>query len=180
MEEVDVWDLIGSTMGEEVQGSGQVQGKGDSQGCVQQQQQQLHLNKWDQVVQNLKLCDQQLSKLQQLRSNCMDQFEQLINQRVELSKQAVMSLLPQDEQYAKKQKQNLTCFFEKECHKSQINDILAKLKSNIRQEQKVISELDQVVFSEVLSPLQGAWFIVDCYPQHCDCMSLLNAVHRKC
>ncbi|KAL3160748.1 hypothetical protein ABBQ32_010657 [Trebouxia sp. C0010 RCD-2024] len=61
----------------------------------------------------------------------------------------------------------------------QLPDLLAKLEHNLEEELRHISEQDYVTLTKMLKPVQAAWFIVLAYPEHCDCLALLNAVQRK-
>lgn len=94
-----------------------------------------------------------------------------------------------------------------ESTQDQLPVLLAKLEQNLARELRHISEQDYVTLTKMLKPvqvrtslvavhvllrsvaagkyltvaamLQAAWFIVLAYPEHCDCLALLNAVQRK-
>jgi hypothetical protein len=53
---------------------------------------------------------------------------------------------------------------------------MTRLRANLIEEQKALGELDYLVIMRLLDPLQAAYSVVQCYPVHCDVVSLLNAV----
>lgn len=57
--------------------------------------------------------------------------------------------------------------------------LVSKLEQNLERELRHISEQDHVTISKMLKPVQAAWFIILAYPEHCDCLALLNAVQRQ-
>ena len=69
-------------------------------------------------------------------------------------------------------------FFKRHKHTNKIANVLGMLKANLVEEQRALGELDVLVLSRLLDPLQCAQAIVAAYPHHCDVVSLLNAVHH--
>jgi hypothetical protein len=55
-------------------------------------------------------------------------------------------------------------------------DVLRKLRRSLAQEQKEIAEIEHLVYMKLLDPLQLSRCILTAFPQHCDAVSLLNAI----
>ena len=54
--------------------------------------------------------------------------------------------------------------------------VLERLRVNLQEEQKVLAELDFVVYTKLLDPVQVAKCVLAAYPRHCDVVSLLNVL----
>eukprot|EP01025_Chloroclados_australasicus_P034219 TRINITY_DN35034_c0_g1_i1.p1 TRINITY_DN35034_c0_g1~~TRINITY_DN35034_c0_g1_i1.p1 ORF type:complete len:459 (-),score=43.66 TRINITY_DN35034_c0_g1_i1:260-1444(-) len=145
-----------------------IPGDADSEG---QEQQVIKIQKWHRIVKNLKLNQQQVQRLQKLQEEVAEKLNLVYQIRLELNKRAISCLLP-------KTSNQPVGFLQKECNKSKMGELLAKLRETITAEHKIVTELDKKVFTEVLTALQGAWFIVACYPEHCYCMNLLSTIKQ--
>ena len=58
-------------------------------------------------------------------------------------------------------------------------DVLRRLRKNLAQEQKELVELEHLVYIKLLDPVQLSRCIMNAFPQHCDAVSLLNAIHAS-
>lgn len=56
-------------------------------------------------------------------------------------------------------------------------DILRRLRINLSQERETLSELDNIVYVDLLDCVQLSRCILTSFPQHCDAVSLLNAIY---
>lgn len=68
-------------------------------------------------------------------------------------------------------------FFKRYRHAFDTANVLRRLRANLAEEQKALAELDYLVYVKLLNPVQLARCILTAFPQHCDVVSLLNAVH---
>ncbi|DBB11695.1 TPA: hypothetical protein ACH3X3_007076 [Trebouxia sp. C0006] len=60
-----------------------------------------------------------------------------------------------------------------------LSALIAKLEQNLEKELRHISEQDYITVAKTLKPVQASWFIILAYPEHCDCLALLNAIQRQ-
>jgi hypothetical protein len=67
-------------------------------------------------------------------------------------------------------------FFVRYRHAFDTASVLRRLRSNLAEEQKALAELDYLVYMKLLNPVQLARCILTAFPQHCDVVSLLNAI----
>lgn len=58
-------------------------------------------------------------------------------------------------------------------------DVLRRLRKNLAQEKKELVELEHLVYIKLLDPVQLSRCILTSFPQHCDAVSLLNAIHTS-
>jgi hypothetical protein len=58
----------------------------------------------------------------------------------------------------------------------ELSQLVTRLEDNLRQEQLCSSEIEYVVYKQVLTPAQSARFIIESFPDHCDCLGFMNAV----
>eukprot|EP00891_Asterochloris_glomerata_P000767 jgi/Astpho2/767/fgenesh1_pg.00016_%23_19_t len=58
-----------------------------------------------------------------------------------------------------------------------LRGVLRALEENLRQEQRATCEQEFVTFKHLLTPIQGGLFVTQAFPDHCDCLALVNAVH---
>jgi hypothetical protein len=68
-------------------------------------------------------------------------------------------------------------FFARYRHAHDTACVLRGLRDNLIGEQKALAELDYLVYVKLLDPVQLCRCILTAFPQHCDVISLLNAVH---
>lgn len=60
-----------------------------------------------------------------------------------------------------------------------LSALITKLEQNLERELRHISEQDYITVAKTLKPVQASWFIILAYPEHCDCLALLNAIQRQ-
>eukprot|EP01024_Parvocaulis_polyphysoides_P010814 TRINITY_DN1379_c1_g2_i3.p1 TRINITY_DN1379_c1_g2~~TRINITY_DN1379_c1_g2_i3.p1 ORF type:complete len:647 (+),score=75.37 TRINITY_DN1379_c1_g2_i3:256-1941(+) len=132
------------------------------------------------AAQRLLLTDQQKHRALALRKDYLKKLKDIYFERQGLNLQAISVLLPQDQGgQGPNLKQNttsysITGFFARARHNGRMNSVLEQLRENLRAEQRAASELDYIVFHRLLTPIQASWFVLECYPEHCDCLELLN------
>ena len=68
-------------------------------------------------------------------------------------------------------------FLERCKHAFDTADVLRRLRANLAAEQKALAELDYLVYIKLLDPVQLSKCILAAFPEHCDVVSLLNAIH---
>lgn len=76
-----------------------------------------------------------------------------------------------------KQWQDTPSFFTRYRHSYDTANVLRRLRTNLAEEQKALAELDYLVYVKLLDPMQLARCILTAFPQHCDVVSLLNAIN---
>lgn len=57
--------------------------------------------------------------------------------------------------------------------------MLSALRVSLFHEQRIVAVVEYVVFHTILSGAQAAWLMMATYPQSCDCLALLNALHLR-
>lgn len=62
---------------------------------------------------------------------------------------------------------------------AELSDVLDKIKDNLRQEQRCVMDLNCLLMSKILTPLQGARYMLGAYPQHCDALALSNVLAKS-
>lgn len=138
---------------------------------------------WIRIATMLKLNDDQKKRGLMLRDQHAVKMESIYGARQDMNLEAISLLLPSDQGGRAPAMSKVSCFsfgsfFHRASHRSRTAQVLENLKSNLRDEQKAVSELEYMVFHRVLNPIQGGWFTLGCYPHHCDCLKLLNTVHE--
>lgn len=68
-------------------------------------------------------------------------------------------------------------FFTRYRHAFDTAHVLRRLRGNLVEEQKALAELDYLVYVKLLDPVQLSRCVLTSFPQHCDVVSLLNAIH---
>ncbi|EFN57652.1 expressed protein [Chlorella variabilis] len=61
---------------------------------------------------------------------------------------------------------------------AELGDVLDKIKDNLRREQRAVMDLNCQLISKILTPLQGAHYMLKAYPQHCDALALSNTLAK--
>jgi hypothetical protein len=56
-------------------------------------------------------------------------------------------------------------------------DLLASLHDSLSAEMEQWSAQEHVLFN-ILTPVQCAVLVIRTYPEHCDCLAIVNAVHE--
>lgn len=59
---------------------------------------------------------------------------------------------------------------------AELGATLDTIRANLRREQRAVMDLNCCLISRILSPVQGALYMVEVYPQHCDALALSNAL----
>eukprot|EP01025_Chloroclados_australasicus_P063720 TRINITY_DN8441_c1_g2_i1.p1 TRINITY_DN8441_c1_g2~~TRINITY_DN8441_c1_g2_i1.p1 ORF type:complete len:535 (-),score=48.47 TRINITY_DN8441_c1_g2_i1:326-1930(-) len=136
------------------------------------------------TAKRLNFTGDQQQRILALRKEYLRKLDDIFNQRQGLNLKAISVLLPVDQggqgpnPYKAGATSSLTGFFSRAKHNGRLNQVLERLKENLRSEQRAASELDYIVFHRLLTPIQAAWFVLECYPEHCDCLELLNGCER--
>lgn len=137
-------------------------------------------DRWMEIAASLQLSEEQRRLAEMLRSQHLEKCDKISNERQSLNLQAISLLLPNDQggqaPALGKSCFSISSFIQKSKHSSRTHMALDKLKTNLREEQKLISELEYMTFNRVMNPIQGAWAILGAKPLHCDCLTLLNAI----
>lgn len=119
----------------------------------------------------------------QLRERYMGKLEQIFHTRQLLNLEAVKVLLPQEvgglAEAGNAQWKDAPNFFTRYRHAYNTANVLRRLRGNLVEEQKALAELDYLVYVKLLDPVQLARCILTAFPQHCDVVSLLNAIHAS-
>lgn len=139
---------------------------------------------WFRAARSLQLTEEQVRTANMIRQQCMDRLEKLYVERQNLNLRAIGLLLPSEQGGQAPRFGNLGCFvlgsfISRTKHSKKTHAVLEKLKANLREEQKLLSEVDYMLYHRVVNPLQGAWAVLSIYPHHCDALCLLNAIHEQ-
>lgn len=62
---------------------------------------------------------------------------------------------------------------------AELSDVLDAIKDNLRREQRAVMDLNCLLMSKILTPLQGARYMLGAYPQHCDALALSNVLAKN-
>ena len=62
---------------------------------------------------------------------------------------------------------------------AELASVLDNIKDNLRREQRSAMDINCATISKVLTPLQGAHYMVAVYPQHCDALALSNVLAHR-
>eukprot|EP00892_Ulva_mutabilis_P002511 jgi/Ulvmu1/12260/UM086_0053.1 len=134
---------------------------------------------WNNLVQRLQLKPAAVEHALQLRSKYMARLDELFHERQSLNLQAIKVLLPQEMGgLSMTGKSDSGPTFQERCkHAYETGAALRRLRANLGAEQKALAELDYLVYIKLLDPVQLSKCILAAFPEHCDVVSLLNAVH---
>eukprot|EP01024_Parvocaulis_polyphysoides_P009437 TRINITY_DN12958_c0_g5_i1.p1 TRINITY_DN12958_c0_g5~~TRINITY_DN12958_c0_g5_i1.p1 ORF type:complete len:593 (+),score=67.79 TRINITY_DN12958_c0_g5_i1:69-1781(+) len=161
IEGVDIWGMVMSSMGQ-----GQLVCRAEEE--------------WLQITQRMGFSDIQQQKLVVLYQEYYQKMEGIIKERQRLNVEITRCLLPDmnSSPYVFPLQQfSISTGPSRQCtNRTQM--LMENLKENMRAEQRLYSGLDYVLFSEIFTPLQAAWFYLALYPEHCDCVGLLNAAGK--
>eukprot|EP01023_Acetabularia_acetabulum_P020733 TRINITY_DN20839_c0_g2_i3.p2 TRINITY_DN20839_c0_g2~~TRINITY_DN20839_c0_g2_i3.p2 ORF type:complete len:318 (+),score=52.16 TRINITY_DN20839_c0_g2_i3:128-1081(+) len=132
----------------------------------------------------LHMTQEQKQRALVLRKDYLNKLKEIYNERQGLNLQAISVLLPKDQGgqgpnlQAGGNPYSLTGFFARARHNGKMNSVLEQLRENLRTEQRAASELDYIVFHRLFTPIQASWFVLECYPEHCDCLEFLNGCEQ--
>ncbi|KAL4444881.1 hypothetical protein ABPG77_003931 [Micractinium sp. CCAP 211/92] len=62
---------------------------------------------------------------------------------------------------------------------AELSDVLDQIKDNLRREQRAVMDLNCLLMAKILTPMQGARFMLGAYPQHCDALALSNVLAKN-
>ncbi|GMH40634.1 hypothetical protein BSKO_08538 [Bryopsis sp. KO-2023] len=138
-------------------------------------------DRWMEIAESLQLSADQMKLAAMLRNQHLQKFEKISIERQALNLQTIALLLPSEQGghapvFGKISCFSISGFIQRSKHSSKTHQALDKLKHNLREEQKLISELEYMTFNRIMNPIQGAWAILSSYPLHCDCLTLLEAI----
>lgn len=138
-------------------------------------------DRWLEIAESLQLTKDQMDLAAMLRSQHLQKFDKISVDRQALNLQTIALLLPSEQGghapvFSKISCFSISGFIQRSKHSSKTHHALDKLKHNLREEQKLLSELEYMTFNRVMNPIQGAWAILGSYPLHCDSLTLLNAI----
>lgn len=130
------------------------------------------IRKYAEMAQYLQLSGSQQSSILTLRESVLRRLERIYAERQTLNMQ-VMALLMSAQQTAPSAGSEGSSG-----NTFKLREKLNELLANLRKEQRLESEHHHAIFREILSPLQGAWFIVKAYPAHCDTLAFMHGVNE--
>lgn len=140
---------------------------------------------WFRIAASLQLTEEQVRTASLIRDECVKRLERIYINRQNLNLEAIGLLLPAEHGGKAPRLGKLGCFIlgsliTRTKHSKKTHAVLEQLKENLREEQKLLADVDYMTYHRVVNPLQGAWAVLGLYPNHCDCLCLLNAIHERC
>ncbi|CAL8461892.1 g1423 [Coccomyxa elongata] len=108
----------------------------------------------------LNLSEEQVRRGLQYRSHVLGVMDKIYKERDELNQRVAALLASGNDEGAQKQ----------------LPAALAQLRANLSSEMRAWSEQHFLVFRMLLSSTQGAWLLVESFPEHCDCLAFLNGL----
>jgi hypothetical protein len=138
--------------------------------------------RWAEAARKMMFTGEQAEKVLGVRREHLRRLHRIYEDRRQVNLEAISVLLPQERggsapsMSVERAKSWLPSMFHRSKHASRQKDVMKKLKDNLSEEQRLASELDYLVFRRILTPVQGAWFVLLKYPAYCDSLSLCNGV----
>ncbi|KAK9810237.1 hypothetical protein WJX72_007075 [[Myrmecia] bisecta] len=130
--------------------------------------------KWINTAQELSFSLQQREKILHARQDMLAKLQRIYTERHRLNAQAVSMLLPSVHSTAAEQAPGEL----PEGERKELTQVLEALEENLKAEQRAVCEQEYITFKHLLTPFQGGLFVVKAFPDHCDCLALVNAVHQ--
>lgn len=143
--------------------------------------------KWDEALDRIKVRQDQEREMLLLRDSHLVKMQEIYSEREQLNLDAIAMMLPHSSREPEKDmtvKGRLTSmsrgtYLPLARNNAELNEILEKIKQNLRREQRAMMELNCCTISQILTPLQAARYMTTVYPLHCDALALSNALSRR-
>jgi hypothetical protein len=143
--------------------------------------------KWDQVLKGVQLRAEQEQEMLMLRASHLDKMKEIYSERQQLNLDAVSKMIPHSSSEPEKDmtvngrmtSMSSGTYLPLARNNAELNEILDKIKHNLRREQRATMDLNCCTISKIMTPLQSARYMVNVYPLHCDALALSNALARQ-
>ena len=143
--------------------------------------------KWDEALDRIQVRQDQEREMLLLRDSHLVKMREIYSEREQLNLDAIAMMLPHSSREPEKDmtvKGRLTSmsrgtYLPLARNNAELNEILEKIKQNLRREQRAMMELNCCTISQILTPLQAARYMTTVYPLHCDALALSNALSRR-
>lgn len=143
--------------------------------------------RWAQVLEDIQLTEAQKRDMLLLRSSHLEKMKQIYSERQQLNLDAISKMLPHSSDEpendmtidGRMNSMSSGAYLPLARRNALLNEILDKVKQNLRKEQRAMMDLNCFTISNIMTPLQGARYMVGVYPMHCDALALSNALARS-
>ena len=143
--------------------------------------------KWEQVLKDVQLRAEQEQEMLMLRASHLDKMKEIYSERQQLNLDAVSKMIPHSSSEPDKDmtvngrmtSMSSGIYLPLARNNAELNEILDKIKHNLRREQRATMDLNCCTISKIMTPLQSARYMVNVYPLHCDALALSNALARQ-
>lgn len=133
---------------------------------------------WTRVAAQCELNSDQVAKVRVLRAEHLRKLEAVYNGRQKLNLEAISVLLPANVGRGGGSIGCMSGLFSRNRNNDKMAFVLNTLKGNLKEEQRLASELEYIVLNRLLMPLQAVAFMLEAYPCYCDCLALLNGAYQ--
>jgi hypothetical protein len=135
----------------------------------------------------MRMTPQQEEQLLLLRGSHLEKMREIYAERQALNLQAMALMLPHhsrnpaEDNTLEGKMENISNYGYLPVAKSnaELASVLDQIKDNLRREQRSAMDINCATISKVLTPLQGAHYMVAVYPQHCDALALSNVLAHR-
>jgi hypothetical protein len=139
------------------------------------------------ALDTMKMTPQQEEQLLLLRGSHLEKMREIYAERQALNLEAMALMLPHhsrnpaEDNTLEGKMENISNFGYLPVAKSnaELAAVLDIIKDNLRREQRSAMDINCATISKVLTPLQGAQYMVVVYPNHCDALALSNVLAHR-
>jgi len=143
--------------------------------------------RWTQILGDINLSDGQKRDMLLMRSSHLSKMKDIYSERQQLNLDAISKMLPHSSDEpendmtidGRMNSMSSGAYLPLARKNAQLNEILDKVKQNLKKEQRAMMDLNCFTISNVMTPLQAARYMVGMYPMHCDALALSNALARS-
>lgn len=143
--------------------------------------------RWAKVLEQIQLSENQKKDMLLLRSSHLQKMKEIYSERQQLNLDAISKMLPHSSDEpendmtidGRMNSMSNGTYLPLARRNAQLTEILDKVKQNLRKEQRAMMDLNCFTISNIMTPLQGARYMVGVYPMHCDALALSNALARR-
>lgn len=143
--------------------------------------------RWTKVLEDIQLSDGQKRDMLLMRSSHLSKMKEIYSERQQLNLDAISKMLPHSSDEpendmtidGRMNSMSSGTYLPLARRNAQLNEILDKVKQNLRKEQRAMMDLNCFTISNIMTPVQAARYMVGVYPMHCDALALSNALARS-
>lgn len=143
--------------------------------------------RWMKVLNDIQLTENQKRDMLLLRTSHLEKMKEIYSERQQLNLDAISKMLPHSSDEpendmtidGRMHSMSSGTYLPLARRNAQLNEILDRVKQNLRKEQRAMMDLNCFTISNIMTPLQSARYMVGVYPMHCDALALSNALARS-